>query len=273
MDSQALYQPSNNAALSIAPRQQRRSYRYQMQSLAYFNLDTDNGGIIHNLGEGGIALQAVAPLRINQDVFLRFNLASPRLRMEARARVAWVGSMGRAGVQFLSVPQRSRCALKEWIFIQLLTLAHRATNDSILVDGINGHNPAELLFSSSARPTIRFEPPVTNVFSAEDSCSRRSMNLPWLPFGISPAVLCRLVDGLILLSAVLLFAIVSMALIGRIPAWPIAVVFGIGVTGIIVLLYWLLFSWWIGGTPGSCLARLTADRGVNQELNERPRFR
>ena len=273
MDSQPPAHSSNPVAIGLAAHEQRRSYRYQMQSLAYFNLDKDNGGVIHNVGEAGIALQAVAPLRADQEVFLRFNLASPRLRMEARGRVAWADPIGRAGIEFLSLPQRSRHGLKEWIFIQFLTLAHQATTDSILVNGISGENSAELLFSASSRPAIRFEPAVTNALSAEDSAPPCSMHLPWFPFDISPAVLSRVVDGLILLSAVLLFAVISIAMVGGVPAWPIALVFGIGVTGTFVLLYWLLFSCWIGGTPGSYLARITVDFGANQELDERPRFR
>ena len=84
-----------------------RHYRHQIQTLAYVNLDQSNGGIIRNLGDSGMAIQAVAPLYVNQQVFLRFDLANPRVRLEATGRVAWADPVGRQGSSFLrfrSVP-------------------------------------------------------------------------------------------------------------------------------------------------------------------------
>ena len=107
----------------LSPLGRRRHYRHQIQSLAYVNLDQGNGGIIRNLGDSGIAIKAVAPLVVNQQVFLRFELSNPRVRVEATGRVAWVDAMGQAGMEFLSLPQRSGRLLKEWIFIQLMALA------------------------------------------------------------------------------------------------------------------------------------------------------
>ena len=84
----------------LSPLGRRRHYRHQIQSLAYVNLDQGNGGIIRNLGDSGIAIQAVAPLVVNQQVFLRFELSNPRVRVEATGRVAWVDPMGQAGWSF-----------------------------------------------------------------------------------------------------------------------------------------------------------------------------
>src|SRR3989442_15985889 len=92
----------------VAPRRQRRHYRQKIRSVAYVSLDHANGGIIRNLSEVGVAIQAVAPLRVNQQVHLRFDLLSPRLRVEGSGQVAWANSMGQAGVEFLTIPQPSR---------------------------------------------------------------------------------------------------------------------------------------------------------------------
>src|SRR6266852_6189718 len=108
------------SSAAIAPRQQHRHYRQKIQNLAYVNLDHANGGIIRNLSEAGIAIQAVAPLRVNQPVYLRFELLSPRLRVETAGRVAWADSTGQAGVEFLAVPQRSQRLLKDWLLTHLL---------------------------------------------------------------------------------------------------------------------------------------------------------
>jgi hypothetical protein len=101
------------------------------------------------------------------------------------------------------------------------------------------------------------------------------LHLPWLPFAISAQALARLVDGLIVLSAMLLFAVICMAMIGVVPAWPITLILAIGAGAVFAILYRFLFRFWIGGTPGAYLAGLSSDAlsGVNLEADDRPRFR
>jgi PilZ domain len=256
----------------VRPRQ-RHHYRHQIHTLAYLNLDQSNGGILRNLGEAGIAVQAVASLCAGQQVFLRFDLANPRVRIEGTGRVAWADSFGQAGIQFLSLSQRCRRGLREWIFIQLLSIAQAA--DSTFVGGNSGE-ATELLFSSSSRPAIRLpEGSAWRAAEQERDDRPRGMHLPWLPFSISATALSRLVDGLILLSAVLLFAVIGMAMVGAVPAWPILVVLGLAVAGVFTIVYRFLFLFWIGGTPGNYLAQLTdnALNGMNLEAEDRPRFR
>ncbi|HEV2714031.1 MAG TPA: PilZ domain-containing protein, partial [Terriglobales bacterium] len=69
---------SHLAAAAVAPRRKRRHHRHQVSSLAYVNVNQGNGGIIRDLAETGIAIQAVAPLQADQQVQLRFELVSPR---------------------------------------------------------------------------------------------------------------------------------------------------------------------------------------------------
>src|SRR5713226_5454771 len=144
-------------ASSLTPVGRRSHYRHQVQSLAYVNLDQSNGGIIRNLGDSGIAIQAVAPLLVHQQVFLRFDLTNPRVRVEATGRVAWADPAGQAGVEFLTLSQRSERLLKEWVFVQLMASAQHSAGDSTLLYGKSGQEAAELLFSSGARPAIRLE--------------------------------------------------------------------------------------------------------------------
>src|SRR5690242_20924953 len=100
----SLEMPVINPACS----RRRHHYRHQIHSLAYLNLDQFNGGILRNIGEAGVAVQAVASLSAGQQVFLRFDLANPRVRVEGTGRVAWADSFGQAGIQFLSLSQRAR---------------------------------------------------------------------------------------------------------------------------------------------------------------------
>ncbi|HMJ21232.1 MAG TPA: PilZ domain-containing protein [Terriglobales bacterium] len=262
---------SRAAATSAPPPRQRRHYRHQVQSLAYLNLDKSNGGIIRNLGDAGIGVQAVAPLIVDQKVFLRFDLANPRARVEGTGRVAWADPVGQAGIEFLALSQRSRRGLKEWIFTQLLTAAQATAGPNF----VDGGSAAELLFSSTSRPAIHFGADVKAVSLAAEKDQRlRSLSLPWFPFAVSVQALARLVDGLILLSAVLLFAVICIAMIGAVPAWPIALILGLAASTVFAILYRLLFLFWIGGTPGAYLAGLTGDgNGMNLENDDRPRFR
>src|SRR5215467_11253391 len=96
--------------------QRRRHPRYPLRSLAYVKLEQANGGIIRDLTESGIAIQAVAPLPANQEVRVSFDLLSPRVRIDALGRVAWTDPSGQGGIQFSGLPMRTQHALRDWLF-------------------------------------------------------------------------------------------------------------------------------------------------------------
>jgi Tfp pilus assembly protein PilZ len=267
--------PSSREAVSLTPLGRRGHYRHQIQSLAYVNLDQANGGVIRNLGDTGLAIQAVAPLYVNQQVFLRFDLANPRARIEATGRVAWSDPMGQAGVEFVLLSPRSRRLLKEWILIQLLAAAQNSAGDAAFFHNHSGQQATELLFSSAARPAIRLEPEAAGVRRSGSVSSQPGTLHPWFPFAISAPVLSRLVDGLILLSAVLLFALICIAIVGIVPAWPVALVMGLGITIVFAALYRFLFLFWMGGTLGDWLAGINGNGFERNEMpaDDRPRFR
>ena len=204
MDSRVASSQRANAS-SLTPVGRRSHYRHQVQSLAYVNLDQSNGGIIRNLGDSGIAIQAVAPVQVNQQVFLRFDLANPRLRVEATGRVAWVDPVGQAGVEFLTLSQRSERLLKEWIFVQLLASAQHAAGDSTLPYGKSGHEAAELLFSSGARPAIRLQPEASAARLTASNVKRHATLADVMPESSAvPGDLSRAGAGIILAPAALL---------------------------------------------------------------------
>ena len=70
-------------------RQARTHYRHELRTLTYVTLDEANGGIVRNLSHEGVAVQAVAPLRQEQRVRLRFELRFPRLRIDTSGQVSW----------------------------------------------------------------------------------------------------------------------------------------------------------------------------------------
>lgn len=236
----------------------RRSYpRHTLRSLAYVRLAEGNGGIIRDLTESGVAIQAVAPLHPGQEITLRFDLISPRVHVETHGRVAWANASGQGGIQFIALPRRTLVALKDWLLIQILSAAAISGRDTIFETA-----PAQLTLSASARPAI--------LVDSLDVCEA-SHSIHWGGLALSPRTFSIFVDTLVLLCAVLLFSVSSLAVMGGFPAWPLSTALLVTSTAIFVAVYQLLFSQSLyGATPGRRLARLAARTPSEEPLQ---RFR
>ncbi|HSA93802.1 MAG TPA: PilZ domain-containing protein [Terriglobales bacterium] len=100
---------------------QRRLPRHVLwDTLAYVNLDRSNGGIILNLNEHGMAVQAAAPVRAQAPVHVNFQLPGTRTFVDAAGEVCWT-SASQAGIQFVELAEPERRRLKEALFDSLLT--------------------------------------------------------------------------------------------------------------------------------------------------------
>jgi PilZ domain len=241
--------------LEAVPPQRRLQHRQKLRNLAYVKVDSSNGGILLDIGERGMASRVVSPLCPDQPVHLRVDLPDPRLHFEAEGRVAWIDSTGQAGIELVETSPRSARMLKDWLFTQLLADAQR----------LRGNAAPELLFSDTSRPAIRVAPQ-----QAPRQGRLRLLSLP-----VSVSGFARLVDGLALLCAVLLFSVLSLALTDVLPPWPIATALLLGVSGVFALLYGFLFSLWFRTTPGTRLAEL-AGRGSARRMaksEDQARFR
>src|SRR5882724_3236386 len=197
------------------PSTRPRRYRHGIHRLAYVNLDHANGGILRNLNDTGIALQAVAPLRENQQVHVRFELTSPRIRVETLGRIRWADNFGQAGVQFLDLPERTRRLLKDWIFKRVLADSYRCSKESIFVQP---ESEVKLLFSPNTRPSISLDPEMSGTPDSESTDENAIVRFLWCPVGISAGSLSWLIDSLILVSAVLLFLMLSLVMTHSLPA-------------------------------------------------------
>jgi len=250
----------------------RRHYRQQIRRLVYVNLDHANGGILRNVGEYGVAIQTLAPLREGQRVHLRFELPEPRVRIETTGQATWTDPLGLTGVQFAGLAESNQRQIKEWLFTQLLASAERDRASGMF----SPQDASELLFSSRARPAIRLTAPTVRLRDNSRGKSQPArLRFPWCPFSISPGAFSGLVDGLILLCAALIFSVMSLAMTRVLPSWPLAVALVSGVTGVFVAAYWFLFSFWSGVTPGQRLAQF-ARAGKNKASvveDDRPQFR
>jgi hypothetical protein len=231
----------------VTPRR-RRCPRQTLRSLAYVTLDLGNGGIIRDLTESGIAVQAVAALRPDQEVSLRFDLLSPRVRVETRGRVAWADPTGQAGIEFVGASPRARRALRDWLLVQMFSSAAVSGRDSIFA----ATRENELTFSPIPQAAILVQPEPMEL--AEALATSR---IAWAWFRFSERTFSMLVDGLVLLCAVLLFSISSIFVMGGVPAWPLAGALLLTTATIFLAVYQILFSDFLcGATPGARLARL-----------------
>src|SRR5580658_6695738 len=111
--------------------ERRRVPRLRLPSLAYVDVDSDNGGILLNLSETGLALQAVAPFAGLSRVTLRIQPPKPRKRLDLHAQIAWLSeSKKEAGLRFLEVEDDTRIEIANWISAEGGARKPRATGDS-----------------------------------------------------------------------------------------------------------------------------------------------
>jgi hypothetical protein len=257
--------------VSVSARQVRSRYRHELRTLAYVTVDDGNGGIIRNLSHEGLSVQAVARLRPEQQVRLRFELRSPRLRVEAHGQVSWSTASGQCGIRFVELPARTACQIDEWIFANLLdALARAAANERSMfgaaVVSIARDQEDGLIVSAAPRAAIRLEPSARVFDAAElepgadklDEASPVLSELNWLSRPLSGRTIAWMVDGLVLIAAVLLFSLTFLSITHELPPWQItlcaAFVAGIFIAGT----YWFLFSFFGRASLGARLARVVS---------------
>ena len=107
--------PSFHSEQSPRSPERRRFIRQRVRSLAYVDVVPNNGGIVLNLSEHGLALQAVNPFDETR-VSLRIQPPSSRKRIEATAEITWLSECKReAGLQFLELTEDARSEIAEWV--------------------------------------------------------------------------------------------------------------------------------------------------------------
>jgi TonB family protein len=111
--------------------ERRRVPRLRLPSLAYVDVDADNGGILLNLSEAGLALQAVAPFAALTRVILRIQPPKPRPRLDLNAEITWLSeSKKEAGLRFLDLEDDTRIEIADWISAEGCAPKAPATGDS-----------------------------------------------------------------------------------------------------------------------------------------------
>jgi hypothetical protein len=261
-------------AVSVSARQARSHYRHELRTLAYVTLDDGNGGIIRNLSHEGLSVQAVARLRPEQRVRLRFELRYPRLRVEAQGQVSWCTASGQCGIRFVDLPARTAYQIDEWIFANLLgALARGAANSRPMfgaaVVSIARDQEDGLTVSAQPRAAIRLESSFAEAGETEGVDHReaeleetypRVEDLNWLSRPLSARTIAWMVDGLVLIAAVLLFSLTFLSIAHELPPWQITMSAALVAAVFIAGAYWTLFAVFGRASLGARLARVVSGR-------------
>lgn len=94
--------------------QRRETTRTTLNSVVYINFDSDNGGIVLNVSEGGLCFHAVAP--VQREGTVRFWFAEHKQRIEANAEIAWMDETRKTGgLRFTALPPEGHEQIRKWI--------------------------------------------------------------------------------------------------------------------------------------------------------------
>jgi putative methionine-R-sulfoxide reductase with GAF domain len=106
---------------SIFGRDRRRAARHRVHSPAYVDLNGSSQdrvlelSEILNISEGGICIQAPAPMKVNRLLPLCLDLSETQSRIYTTGHVVWSDPSGKTGIRFPELPEASRLQLHSWL--------------------------------------------------------------------------------------------------------------------------------------------------------------
>jgi TonB family protein len=147
-------QDRGSSPTSVPVKDRRLHARQRVSSLTYVDLGENNGGIVLNVSEAGIRIQAAAALELGP-ISLRLQLPGSRKRLELNAEVIWVGpSRKEAGLYFMDLSEDARSQIRKWIA--------RETSPETLTEEDESDSDAE---------AARVEPALSEPASVESSAA------------------------------------------------------------------------------------------------------
>jgi TonB family protein len=110
-------QNSDSRPVSIPASDRRAHPRQRIRSLAYVHLGESNGGIVLNISEGGIAVQAAEALDAGEEpLAMRIEIPGSRKRLEVSGEIMWVGeSRKEAGLRFVDLSEGALKRIRSWM--------------------------------------------------------------------------------------------------------------------------------------------------------------
>jgi PilZ domain len=239
MRSKSAQIPYTEAPQAVA-QTQRQFPRQDIRTLVYVTLDDAGAGTLQDVGLGGCAVRSASPLKTRDVVRVRFDLASPRVRVDTEGEVAWSQSSGLAGVRFAEMPAKTEKQLKEWMLTSLLTGASRVATDAEVdqVAPLDG----QLMLSGMARPAIPLRTERVGPRLVKVSAGEEVLTLPWWPRPLAAQKFSLWVDGLAIAAAVLLFGLVFLPIAEDELGWLSIAGIMLASIGAFTGVYWLFFN-------------------------------
>jgi TonB family protein len=110
-------QNSDSSPVSVPARDRRAHPRQRIRSLAYVHLGESNGGIVLNVSETGIAVQAAEALDAGETrLAMRIEIPRSRKRLEVWGEIVWVGeSRKEAGLRFVDLSEDALKRIRLWM--------------------------------------------------------------------------------------------------------------------------------------------------------------
>jgi len=110
-------QNSESSPVSVPASDRRAHPRQRIRSLAYVHLGEGNGGIVLNISEGGVAVQAAEVLDDGEGVIaMRIEIPRSRKRLEVRGEIMWVGeSRKESGLRFVDLQEDALQRIRSWM--------------------------------------------------------------------------------------------------------------------------------------------------------------
>src|ERR1043166_2347874 len=94
--------------------ERRNWFRHKVHGPVFASFDGVSGGVILDLSEEGMAMQAAAPVEPHRPIHLPMTLSKSET-LETTGYVAWADVLGRAGVRFSELPAEARLRLDQWL--------------------------------------------------------------------------------------------------------------------------------------------------------------
>ena len=139
----------------------RLEVRYNLPSISYVHVDEDNGGVVLNICEGGVSLQAVHPLVDNRFLRLKFKLPDSGIWVKVNGQVVWLSqSKTHAGVCFVDLPETVRAEIRDWV--SSVTVARKMGEPGPRADAVGRrarHPNRGYSAAGSATPRSRYDFP------------------------------------------------------------------------------------------------------------------
>ena len=96
--------------------ERRNCLRHSVSSLTYVRLGEENGGIIIDMGEEGIAVRAAMAVAQDEIPLFLTPLSDATDSIATTGRIAWKRDAGKlAGIQFVDMPESARSLIRDWI--------------------------------------------------------------------------------------------------------------------------------------------------------------